>query len=246
MANTWENETEYQTDIYRQIDLDTATLITPHHMFLSYHSNSWRRQQVSGGHHSEVSDVDHHIADRHQGDPNDDGQRQIPGWQETCYCPVTCVPDHWEALKASASWLATVAMQSLVSPEWVFQLFCDEIQLIPTDAKESTNGILTLQTSRYNKITIIEWRNFLCAALQLHSSVLTAVKPPKICSVCRAKLWNCISVPFNIIRHSAKWTLTTRRKPKAHYRTQVQLLQKMLTILQMHSTGSQFFLEMYK
>lgn len=63
-----ENETEYQTDIYRQINV-----------FPSYHSNSWRRQQVSGGHHSEVSNVDHHIADRHQGDPNDDGQRQVPG-----------------------------------------------------------------------------------------------------------------------------------------------------------------------
>lgn len=50
-----------------------------HHMFPSYHSNSWRRQQFSRGHHSEVSNVDHHIADRHQGDANDDGQRQVPG-----------------------------------------------------------------------------------------------------------------------------------------------------------------------
>lgn len=49
-----------------------------------------------------------------------------------------------------------------------------------------------------------------------------------------------------IFSHSTKWTLTTHRKPKAHYRTQVQLLQKMLTILQMHWTDSQFFLQTYK
>lgn len=51
-------------------------------MFTSYHSNSWRRQQVSRAHHSEVGNVDHHVADGHQGDPNDDGQRQIPERQE--------------------------------------------------------------------------------------------------------------------------------------------------------------------
>lgn len=41
-------------------------------------------------------------------------------------------------------------------------------------------------------------------------------------------------------------TLTTHHKPKAHYRTQVQLLQKYLMILQTHWTDSQFFLQTYK
>lgn len=43
-----------------------------------YHGHSWRQQQFSGGHSSEVSYVDHHIANRNQGDPNKDGQRQVP------------------------------------------------------------------------------------------------------------------------------------------------------------------------
>lgn len=72
------------------LSLSDRHLIKPRHMFTSYHSNSWRRQQVGRGHRSEVGNVDQHVADRHQGDPNDDGQRQIPERQETC-CPVTCV-----------------------------------------------------------------------------------------------------------------------------------------------------------
>lgn len=45
---------------------------------LPYHSNGWRQQQFSGGHSSEVSNVDQHVAHRNQGDPNENGERQIP------------------------------------------------------------------------------------------------------------------------------------------------------------------------
>jgi len=43
-----------------------------------YHSHSWRQQQFIGGHNSEVSNVDQHIAHRNQWDPDEDGQWQVP------------------------------------------------------------------------------------------------------------------------------------------------------------------------
>ncbi len=52
--------------------------ITMASFYTSYHSNSRRHQQFSGGHNSEVSDVDHHITHRYQRDPNEDGQWQVP------------------------------------------------------------------------------------------------------------------------------------------------------------------------
>lgn len=46
--------------------------------YASYHSNSWRQQKIGGGQNSEVSNVDQHIADCYQRDPNEDGQWQVP------------------------------------------------------------------------------------------------------------------------------------------------------------------------
>lgn len=46
--------------------------------YVSYHGNSWRQQQISDGHYSKVRNVDQHVADSYQRDPNEDGQWQVP------------------------------------------------------------------------------------------------------------------------------------------------------------------------
>lgn len=52
--------------------------LNPSAFYTSYHSNSWRQQQISGGHNSEVGNVDQHITDSYQRDANEDSQWQVP------------------------------------------------------------------------------------------------------------------------------------------------------------------------
>lgn len=189
MAHTWETENIELTFIVRS----TKTLWLSSHLNTcspSYHSNSWRRQQVSGGHHSEVSNVDHHIADRHQGDPNDDGPWQIPAWQQTCCCPVTCVLITWKC------W----GRQHLRWPSWECM---GRLTWTGFSALLWWNSTDSYRCNRANKWYVYSLKKncnhwvteFL---LQLHSSRVTVVKPANFCSACWAKLLNFSSVPFNI------------------------------------------------